>query len=76
MIRQTLAAYEAVYRQGLSQKADSVDHRFPAEAAPTPVLSPSTSLRINSAEGPPFCGHRSPLCFKIVIYSEISSFSK
>ena len=24
-----------------------------AEAAPTPVLSPSTLLRINSAEGPP-----------------------
>jgi len=32
----------------------------PAEAAPTPALSPSTLLRINSAEGPPDAGRESP----------------
>ena len=36
-----------------------------AEAAPTPVLSPSTLLRINSAEGPPDAGHGSPFYPKV-----------
>jgi len=33
-----------------------------SEAAPTPVLSPSTLLRINSAEGPLDAGRGSPAC--------------